>query len=141
LPTDRFQVDWWTNSSRVKQRLSKNARRKLDLAHFLSIGAEIINPTFQNHEGLPQAEFNQKKEMTIESQYSKVNPTIILIEIPSDFLELKSKNISLARDWRILTRTLFEYYFDQNYLITDFVHMPGENARSFYVLSFGNSTL
>lgn len=141
LPTDRFQVDWWTNSSRVKQRLSKNARRKLDLAHFLSTGAEIINPTFQNQEGLPQTEFHQLNRMTIDIQNSTGTPPILLIEIPADFLELKSKNLSLARDWRLLTRNLFEYYFDHNYLITDFVHTRGENARSFYILSDGNSTL
>lgn len=141
LPTDRFQVDWWTNSSRVKQRLSKNVRRKLDLAHFISAGAEIINPTIQDHEKLPQSEFDQIEKMTAGFLHSKSKPPILLIEIPTDFLGLKAKNISLARKWRLMTRDLFEFYFQQDYLITDFVHIPGVDSRSFYVLSFGNRTL
>ena len=141
LPTDRFQVDWWTNSTRVKQRLSKNARRKLDLAHYLASGTEIINPTFQNQAGIPLTEFDQIQNMTDGFLDSRGKPPIVLIEIPSDFLELKAKDISSARSWRLLTRNLFEFYFEQEYLITDFVHISGENARSFYVLSFGKSTL
>jgi len=141
LPTDRFQVDWWTNSSRVKQRLSKNVRRKLDLAHFISAGAEIINPTIQDHEKLPQSDFDQIEKMTAGFLHSNSKPPIILIEIPTDFFGLKAKNISLARKWRLMTRDLFEFYFQQDYLITDFVHIPGVDSRSFYVLSFGNRTL
>ncbi len=42
LPTDRFQVDWWVNSTRVERRLSKSPRKKMDLAHYLS--AETPRP-------------------------------------------------------------------------------------------------
>jgi hypothetical protein len=30
--------------------------------------------------------------------------------------------------------------FEQGYLVTDFVHLPGTHPRSFYVLSHGEST-
>jgi len=79
--------------------------------------------------------------MTAGFLHSNSKPPIILIEIPTDFFGLKAKNISLARKWRLMTRDLFEFYFQQDYLITDFVHIPGVDSRSFYVLSFGNRTL
>lgn len=53
LSTDRFQVDWWVNSHRVNRRLSKGARRPLDLAHYLAAGVEVINPTRVDEGGWP----------------------------------------------------------------------------------------
>jgi len=141
IATDRFQVDWWTNSQRVNQRLSKNARGKLDLAHFLSAGAEIINPTGIDQNGLPQADFDQPDNMTHGFIKQKDKPPIILVEIPENFLELKVRDMDLAIKWRMLTRSLFEFYFEQGYYLTDFVHLTSKSARSFYILSDGNSTL
>ena len=141
VATDRFQVDWWTFSQRVNQRLSKNARGKLDLAHFLSAGAEIVNPTLINKDGLPLADFDQVEEMKGNYLKQKGYPPLILIEIPAHFLELKTKDMEIAIMWRQFTRSLFEFYFQQGYLVTDFVHLAGKAARSFYILSDGNSTL
>lgn len=141
IATDRFQVDWWTFSQRVNQRLSKNARGKLDLAHFLSAGAEIVNPTRINKYGLPLADFDQVEEMMGNYLKQKGNPPLILVEIPAQFLELKTKDMEIAIMWRQFTRSLFEFYFRHGYLVTDFVHLAGKAARSFYILSDGNSTL
>jgi predicted GNAT superfamily acetyltransferase len=141
IATDRFQVDWWTNSTRVNQRLSKNARGKLDLAHFLSAGAEIVNPTYIDQNGLPHADFDQQEKMTIDFVKNKNDPPLLLVEIPEDFLELKARDMDLAVKWRMLTRSLFEFYFEHGYYLTDFIHLTSKNARSFYVLSDGNSTL
>ena len=141
IATDRFQVDWWTNSQRVIQRLSKNARGKLDLAHYLSAGAEIINPTRIDQNGLPQADFDQTEKMTSGFIKQKDKPPLILVEIPDNFFELKARDMDLAIKWRMLTRSLFEFYFDHGYYLTDFVHLTSKKARSFYILSDGNSTL
>lgn len=141
IATDRLKVDWWTNSQRVNQRLSKNARGKLDLAHFLSAGAEIVNPTRIDQNGLPQTDFDEEENMTLGFIKQKDAPPIILVEIPEDFLELKAKDIDLAIKWRMLLRSLLEFYFEQGYYITDFVHLSSKTARSFYTLSDGNSTL
>jgi hypothetical protein len=35
---------------------------------------------------------------------------------------------------------LFEGLFEDGYLLTDFVYLPGTQPRSFYVLSHGEST-
>ena len=53
MASDRFQVDWWVNTKRVQRRLSRQARLQLDLAHVLSTGARIVNPTQTDTAGYP----------------------------------------------------------------------------------------
>ena len=137
LPTDRFLVNWWVNSKRVINRLSKRPRRKLDLAHFLSAGAYVINPTELNDRGLPVV----SNESFQSAQIERDKPAIVLVEIPADFLLLKSKDKELGLFWRLHTRELFTTLFNEEYIITDFIHMPGKYPRSYYVLSRGDITI
>lgn len=140
LPTDRFQVDWWVNSQRVAHRIGRNARLKLDLAHFVSAGAEIINPTHTDEYGLPKCDFSNFEYTTEKIINRSEKPSLLLAEIPSNILEIKEKNQELAQNWRIYTRDVFEFLFKSGYLVTDFVFLPGKYPRSFYVLSYGEST-
>jgi predicted GNAT superfamily acetyltransferase len=140
LPSDRFQVDWWVNSQRVQRRLSRRARPPLGLADFLSAGAEIINPAQTGPDGyvLPA----QEKLVAQGVAKAQVHRTaLILVEIPSDILALKAANPSLALEWRLQTRMLFEDLFSLGYLVVDFVYVPGIQGRSFYLLSHGENTL
>jgi predicted GNAT superfamily acetyltransferase len=139
LPSDRFQVDWWIRSQRVNQRLSKRMRRSLDLAHFLAAGTTILNPSHIGEDGLPRppAAF-QLGEIENVNAVQEVQP-LLLVEIPADFLALKTASPALALEWRLHTRSLFEALFERGYLATDFVHLPGTHARSFYVLSYGEA--
>jgi predicted GNAT superfamily acetyltransferase len=132
LPTDRFQVDWWVNSSRVKRRLSKSPRKKLDLAHYLSAETARLNETELNDSGLITP---RPSEISVDSA------TLLLLEIPADFLAIKTADPALALKWRMHTRTLFQDMFAAGYLVTDFIYLPGGQPRSYYVLSFGESTL
>jgi len=133
LPSDRFQVDWWVNSQRVRHRLSKRPRPALDLAHYLSAETPRVNQTSLNPQGLvrPHAEDVPAHEFT----------DLLLLEIPSDFLTLKAADAVLALEWRLHTRALFQDLFATGYLVTDFVFLPGSQPRSYYVLSNGESTL
>jgi predicted GNAT superfamily acetyltransferase len=143
LPTDRFQVDWWVNSHRVYHRLSKRARPPLDLAHYLAGGAEVINPTEIDDQGLPQPpemDHYEPLPRSADPGRSEVAP-LLLVEIPSDYMALKAANLDLALRWRLHTRSLFEDLFNRGYLATDFVVLKGTHTRSFYVLSHGDSTL
>jgi predicted GNAT superfamily acetyltransferase len=63
------------------------------------------------------------------------------VEIPSDFHALKAASTDLAVAWRWHTRGLFTTLFQTGYLVTDFVYLPGTHPRSFYVLTYGESTL
>lgn len=137
LPSDRFQVDWWVESPRVFQRLSKQPRARLDLAHFLAAGSPILNPSQVSQKGLPLP----APEPAITYQPDPQQSPIVLVEIPADFLSLKAADMQLALEWRLHTRAMFESLFEQGYLVTDFVFLAGSSPRSFYALSYGDSTL
>ncbi len=140
LPSDRFQVDWWVNSSRVQRRLSRRARKPLDLAHFLSAGAEIVNPTQAGSRGFAiPAEQDLVDRGKAEAK--ERGNAILLVEIPYDFQSLRAADPGLALAWRLHSRDLFEDLFSQGYLVVDFVHLPGAQSRSFYLLSHGDNTL
>jgi predicted GNAT superfamily acetyltransferase len=141
LASDRFQVDWWLNSHRVTRRLSEQARPILDLAHFLDAQVDIINPSWADEQGLPHPSDLQKSGLNLMQFEASEPPTFALIEIPSDFLALKAASLALAKQWREHTRQLFLYLFQHGYLVTDFIHLPGSTSRSFYVLTYGESTL
>ena len=129
--SDRFQVDWWVTSPRVISRV-KGTRPPLDLAHFLAAGAQNINPATLGKDDLPRP---------AESP-SRPQGTLALVEIPPDYLRLRTLDPGLARAWREQTRAIFTEAFAAGYMVTDFVHLKGERLpRSYYALSFGGGTL
>ena len=127
LPTDRFQVDWWLNTERVERRLSLRSRLPLILDHYRTAEATML-----------EAQTNREPALYPPAVPSSLTGTLLLIEIPSDFLALKSADLPLALEWRLYTRAVFEAAFTASYLVTDFVHDMG---RSFYILTHGDSTL
>jgi predicted GNAT superfamily acetyltransferase len=134
LPSDRFQVDWWVNSSRVTHHLSRRCRPPLTLAHYLSGEVTIINPASLGIGGwMEPGEWEQDR--------GEPPAPLLLVEIPEDFLSLKADHPDLALHWREHTRQVFEALFQQGYLVTDFIHLSGKPARSYYVLCYGESTL
>jgi predicted GNAT superfamily acetyltransferase len=131
LPSDRLQVEWWITSERVKTRLS-GSRQDLDFAHYKAAGAERMNETSLDREGLLHVE-----SLNLESW-----STFLLLEIPPDFQLLRSEQPALAHEWRLHTREALEEAFGLGYIITDFIHFKEEKLpRSFYVLSQGEKTL
>ena len=128
LPSDRFQVDWWINTRRVEQRLSKRPRRPLKLENFSKAD---LQPLYSLH-------FEAEGWSRPPEHFSPLVGKLALAEIPSDFGALKDADFSLARDWRFFTREVFESAFGAGYLVTDFVY---EHRRGFYVLAHGESTL
>lgn len=128
LPSDRFQVDWWINTRRVDRRLSKRARRPLKLDDFSK--AEL--------QPLYSLAIRSDRLLSPPEHFLPLNGNLTLAEIPSDFGTLKDADFSLARDWRFFSRELFETAFAEGYIVTDFIY---DQARSFYVLAHGESTL
>ena len=132
LPSDRFQVDWWLNTPRVERRLGKRARGTLSLGHFEKADLQPLYSLRTGIHGLPQP----------PEHFSPLSGSLLLAEIPSDFMELKAADFALARDWRFFTREVFETTFDEGYLVTDFIFDWSEGkARSLYVLTDGETTL
>ncbi|MBK8619665.1 MAG: GNAT family N-acetyltransferase [Anaerolineales bacterium] len=134
LPSDRFQVDWWINTRRVESRLGKRSRPTLKLTHIVRSG---LHPFYPLHASPLTSNLPQPPE-----HVPPFNDRLLLAEIPGDFLDLKSKDFGLARDWRFFTRELFETAFEKKYIITDFVFDQNNgNPRGLYILTHGESTL
>jgi predicted GNAT superfamily acetyltransferase len=145
LPTDRFQVDWWVNSRRVRRRLSREPWRPLALADYLAAGAVVLNPAQVDEGGRPHPPASVPSVAATGRQDRCL--ITALAEIPADFLALKAADRDpcacpaqdrLALAWRLHTRALFEDLFAQGFMVTEFLHEPGSPPRSFYVLSVGN---
>lgn len=146
IPSDRFVVDWWVITRRVENRLSRKARRQLDLAHYLAAGVYIVNPTRLEASGLPlpyelQPGYLWSDQIPMGSDSDSDAGNLFLVEIPENFQALRNTDAELARVWRAHTRELFEEAFKREYLVTDFLHLKGPQARNFYVLSKGDITL
>lgn len=130
LPSDRFDVEWWVTSHRVESRLG-SSRPPLELAHYLDSGAQKLNPSGLREDGLPFPPETSDRPQS----------NLVLVEIPPDFLALKSADHDLALAWRHHSRSLFESLFEQGFLVTDFIYLRGEIApRAYYLLSHGEST-
>jgi predicted GNAT superfamily acetyltransferase len=130
LPTDRFQVEWWVTSQRVKQGLAEEpGRRPLTLASFTSAGAQILNPA--RLEAGPARPSEKAAAPT---------GNIVLVEIPANFQAMKQLDLPLAQAWRLSTRELFEALFGAGYIVIDFVHQRYDGPpRSYYVLSHSDA--
>jgi predicted GNAT superfamily acetyltransferase len=121
LPSDRFQVDWWLRSNRVKRHLSRPSRTGNKLDQHFAVNAVLFEA------GSNRGSFPCPPQV---NRFPK--DTRLVVEIPFDFQSLKAADLSLARDWRLATREIFEAAFARGYLVTDFVHT---GARSFYILT------
>ncbi|NIS81284.1 MAG: GNAT family N-acetyltransferase [Anaerolineales bacterium] len=131
LPSDRFQVEWWITSSRVQTRI-EGSRGHLDLAHFLSAGAQKINFATLDDRGL----------LIPPDEWSIPESNLLLVEIPHEYIELKQQDLELGYTWRIHTREVFESVFTAGYLVTDFIYLKEEQyPRSYYLLTHGDSRL
>lgn len=89
LSTDRFQVEWWIRSQRVKERLQLR-QEKLTLAEALNAGSHLVNRT----------EFDDRGILRSTTYDLKRSAETLLVEIPADFQALKKADMVLARDWR-----------------------------------------
>jgi len=132
LPSDRFQVDWWLNTHRVERRLSKDARGQFKLDQFTKADLQPLYALQARTDGLLQP----------PEHFSPLKGSLLLAEIPSDFMALKAADMVLARDWRFFTREVFETAFANGYLATDFVFdKESGTPRSLYILTDGETTL
>lgn len=127
LETDRFEVEWWITSNRVKGRVDKK-RKALSLDSLLSGGALLTNESTHNSDGL----------LVPPPNYISHPSNLILVEIPADFQTIKKTDFQLALRWREHTRTLFENLIDSGFMVTDFVRHIDEKNRphSYYLLTY-----
>jgi len=115
LPTDRFQVDWWINSDHV---LNRKRNRTPS-------GGAVLFPWIEASNGLPLLEDHAVSDTYTNEQ--------LLIPVPRNFQQLKTKDLQLALDWRTKTRALFQTLFEQGYSAVSLERSKNEPVH-YYVL-------
>jgi predicted GNAT superfamily acetyltransferase len=116
LPSDRFQVDWWIASDRVRERLACGSAAQLapedvDFLAAATHGADNCVPG-----------------RVLECP----GGDRVWVEIPAAFRAVRAFP-ALAAEWRGETRRVFEERFSSGFAVTDFVCRQG---RAFYLLTW-----
>lgn len=121
LPTDRLYVSWYINSLRVQNRLYKKSRPPA----FEQVinGAELVTKTLTGHHFL-----------TLRDYSTSSRSKFILVEIPKNITEIKKSSPTIALDWRLGLRKIFETYLKKEYIIIDVIANL-KKTRIFYLLS------
>jgi chorismate synthase len=119
LPSDRFVVNWRIASPAVERRLRQGPPASQALS-FPRVNEVRLNPR-----GLLE---NRKISLGLRTPK-------LLVEIPANTDEIRSRSIALALRWRKEVRKIFERYFSSGYQVEDFVPLKsGRKLRCFYVL-------
>ena len=121
MESDRFYVEWWINSNHVKRKIEKNERITF---HFRDYMDNIAN-TVEFETGIPVI-----KDVNLE-----LTDKLVIVEIPTNIEEVKKRDLSIAIDWRLKTREIFQNYFKKGYIAVDLL-TSNENKikRTFYIL-------
>ena len=124
LPSDRFRADWWITSLEVRERLEGGSPRSIDLGSLLDDGAQLVNPPGRNSSGF----------YAPPTSPSQITAPKLLVEIPTDYQQIRQTDLDLALSWRISIRNIFEQCFDLDYQIRDYLYQRSPEPRSFYLL-------
>ncbi len=133
VPEDRFEVCWDLLSEEVKRRMENpycSLRDEIDQI-------PLINPTLRievagNQNGLGFEEKPNLIQKIATIQYDYQSP-ILRFEIPTNYYDIQEREPSLAMEWRLKSRQVFQNYFHHSYQIEEFCHQK-ETQRNFYIL-------
>lgn len=127
LDTDRFYVEWWVTGNRVQNRVGRE-RRPLSYDQLIAGRARLVNEVAFNDAGMP----------TPPAAFVESDANLVLVEVPADIQAVKQENVDLAREWRAHTRDVFQHYFDNQYIVTDFTRREDEDGHThcYYVLTY-----
>ena len=124
ISSDRFQVEWWLNSPRVRACAAGQPRR-LDWDELTRAGARPVFQVDRDADGLPRVE--RENESDGET---------LLVEIPPNIGAVKAASLDRAREWRAHTRKVFQHAFADGYAAVGFAYTSrGGPLRAAYVLS------
>ncbi len=119
LATDRFMVEWWLNHDHLNRRYTKEE-------------AVTIVTVHEDEHGFPVMDAYETEE--IIAGIKQLLPTQpILVPIPTNFQKIKTEAHSLAINWRMKTRQLFNVLFLQGYVIAD-IKRDADSSVQHYVL-------
>ena len=119
-PTDRFVAEWHLDAPHVERRLAPGG---LGLVRDASLGqAPLVNPSVEGDRLRPG-----RADVTLGDRR-------VLVEIPTGFSQLQVEDPSLALEWRMASRAIFQTYFARGYRAVDFF-LSREARRGHYVLA------
>ncbi len=122
--TDRFEVEWWIKSRRVKERIRRK-HRPVSLAEALADGAEPVNSTRKI----------DSRNRRPSSPRLRLRGPRLLVEIPENIVRVRDASLATARAWTLHVRGIFENYFPKGYAVTDvLVDEERGGRRIFYLL-------
>ena len=119
-PTDRFVASWRISTPHV--------RRRIEAGPLVARDASVARaPSI-----LETRQAGTWRAPVAEPPLDRDDPRLF-VEIPTGFLEMLGAAPELARDWRALTRRLFQAYFARGYRVVDFTS-DRETRRAGYLL-------
>jgi predicted GNAT superfamily acetyltransferase len=125
LRTDRFEVEWWIASPRVRQFVDSE-RVRPGYPAVLDAGARLVNDVQPGAGGL----------LMPVSMTADADAETLLVEVPPEFQAIRARSMDAARSWREHTGTLFKHYFARGYTVSDFISSRDDpRRRNFYVLA------
>jgi predicted GNAT superfamily acetyltransferase len=121
LPTDRFMVEWWINSRRVRERLSG----KYMPPSFDEIAGEAYFPIKTARNGV----------VRIATSLEVAEKDLVALEFPYDINKLRDIDLESAIKWKLLFRDAVRFYLSRGYIICEHVlgNIDGE-PRNFYLV-------
>ena len=132
VEADRFYVTWELASGRVRDRMESETFRELDAPHRALLEAvPCVNETRVDPDQ-PSHRVNARCRLDHSEP-------VLALEIPSNFQDMLLTAVACAQRWRRESRPLFEGYFQQGYVVRDFVltldkDIPGAR-RAHYLLA------
>jgi chorismate synthase len=120
-PTDRFVAEWRVNAPHVARRIEQKG---LGLVRDASVAtAPLVNPSRQAGGWLAPG----PADLSLDAAR-------LFVEIPVGVAELQLADPTLALEWRLATRAIFQHYFARRYRIVDFF-LSRKSGRGHYLLA------
>ena len=116
IPTDRFLVDWWIDSNRVRRR-AQGPLPSQTVDTFLSEGGLLLNDTHQKDNTLSPVDIDHQAAL-------EKSPRLVALAVPRNFRDIKVNSKPIAIEWRLHTRALFETIFERGYTAVNL--LPGD---------------
>jgi len=120
-PTDRFVAQWALSTPHVQRRISAAGRTPVRDSSVLA--ALVVNPSRTVGEWLEPGQ-----------PALDIDAARVLVEIPGNFPDMQARHPTLALDWRMTTRGIFQAYFGRSYRAVDFL-LSREAGRGQYLLA------
>ncbi|HDD33709.1 MAG TPA: GNAT family N-acetyltransferase [Thermofilaceae archaeon] len=123
MPTDRFKVEWWIKSARVLNRI-RGLTKAPSYDEVKDAAREVVKTRLNNAGIRSVARVNLRAE-----------DELLLVEVPGDLEDLKSKSLRAAIDWKLRLRPVFKHYLSRGYVVVEFITLrEGGERRNFYLL-------